>query len=453
MSAADTPPAAPPSFAEGARVWARVAAQSFGGPAGQIAVMHRIVVEEKRWVSEERFLHALSYCLLLPGPEAQQLAIYLGWLLHRTRGGLVAGIFFVLPGLLAILALSLLYVFYRETWLLAGLFYGLKPAVLAVVAEASWRIGRRALAHTWQRLVAAGAFVGLFLFGLPFPLLIAVAALAGLIAGRATGAPDAAPAAGAEPLGGPADRAALTARPNAARALRILAAGLLLWAGPPLLAAALLGGDHVLTTQALFFSKAAVLTFGGAYAVLAYVSQQAVTTFGWLSPGEMLDGLGLAETTPGPLILVVQFVAFLGAFRHPGTLDPLWAGVLGSLLTVWVTFVPSFLWIFLGAPYIERLRGHRGVTAALSGITAAVSGVIANLAVFLALHTFFSQVERQRLGPVLVDLPHLSTLDPALAAIAALSFLALFRWKLSLGATLAMACLAGLAVRLVRLSG
>lgn len=418
---------------EASKVWARIAVQSFGGPAGQIAVMHRIVVEEKKWVSEERFLHALSYCMLLPGPEAQQLAIYLGWLLHRTRGGLVAGILFVLPGVAAILALSFLYVFYRDTWLIAGLFYGLKPAVLAVVAEATVRIGRRALVRTWQRAVAAGAFVAIFALALPFPLILALAALAGLVAASCKGAPLPAAVLAEEEIA-----------PAPWRWLRVLASGLLLWSGPPLICWLWLGREHVLVDQALFFSKAAVITFGGAYAVLAYIGQQAVETYGWLSPGEMLDGLGLAETTPGPLILVVQFVAFLGAYRHPGSLDPLTCAIFGSLLTVWVTFVPSFLWIFLGAPYIEKLRGNARLSAALSGITAAVVGVIANLALFFALHTLFHRVNQVLLGPIRLDVPVFSTWDPALVAIAVFAFVALFLWKLGMGKTLALSSLIGL---------
>ena len=446
--AVNAPPGLVP-FGEAARVWGRVAAQSFGGPAGQIAVMHRIVVEEKRWVSEERFLHALSYCMLLPGPEAQQLAIYLGWLLHRAPGGLVAGTFFVLPGMVAMLLLSFLYVFYRETWLLAGIFYGLQPAVMAVVVEAVVRIGRKALLRPWHLATAALAFAGIFFFDLPFPAIIAAAAVAGLVAGRFVPAVAAAPPpAAAERV---ADAAALRLKPTLTRSAWVLGVGLLLWACPPLLLLAAFGRDHVLLDQAVFFSQAAVVTFGGAYSVLAYIGQEAVGTFHWLEPREMLDGLGLAETTPGPLIMVVQFVAFLGAYRHPGTLAPTTAAVLGSLVTTWVTFVPSFLWIFLGAPYIEALRENRTLRDALSGITAAVVGVILNLALFFSLHTLFAEVRPLRLGLLHLQAPTWSSLDPALLAIAVFAFLALFRFKLGMGKTLAASSLAGLLIYLAPL--
>jgi chromate transporter len=449
MSATPPPPPEVP-FAEAARVWARVAAQSFGGPAGQIAVMHRILVEEKRWVSEERFLHALSYCMLLPGPEAQQLATYLGWLLHRTRGGLLAGILFVLPGAVVMLALSLLYVSYRDAWLLAGLFYGMKPAVVAVVAEAVARIGRKALAGRWQWIVAALSFAAIFFCDLPFPAIVAGAALAGLLAGRSATA-----TAGGDPpeaaAAGVADRAALAGRPaSPGRSLRVLAIGLFAWCLPPLLLYAWLGRDHVLLDQAFFFSQAAVVTFGGAYAVLAYVGQEAVGGFGWLSPREMLDGLGLAETTPGPLILVVQFVAFLGAYRHPGALDPLTAGILGSALTTWATFVPSFVFIFLGAPYVEALRHNRRWRDALAGITAAVVGVILNLALFFALHTLFAEVRNGQWSLFRLPVPVWSSLDGASLALAAFAFAALFRFKLGMGKTLAASSLAGLVIYLLR---
>lgn len=423
-------------------MWARVAAQSFGGPAGQIAVMHRIVVEEKRWVSEERFLHALSYCMLLPGPEAQQLATYLGWLMHRTRGGLVAGTLFVLPGALAMLTLSFVYVHFHETPLLAGLFYGLKPAVMAVVAEAVLRLGRKSLLRSWHFAAAALAFAGLFLFDLPFPSIIAAAALLGLVAGRLAPGPLPEPAApGAERV---ADLAARERQPSFGRSLRVLAVGLTLWWIPPLLLFATFGRDHVLFDQAIFFSQAAVLTFGGAYAVLTYIGQEAVSTFAWLTPREMLDGLGLAETTPGPLIMVVQFVAFLGAWRHPGSLEPATAAVLGSLVTTWVTFVPSFLWIFLGAPYIEALRGNRALRDALSGITAAMVGVILNLASFFSLHTLFAEVDRPSWGPFHLQVPVWNSLDPAMIVIGLFAFVALFRWKAGLGVTLAASSLLGL---------
>jgi chromate transporter len=449
------PPTPPPGegeksaipFSEGVRVWTRVALQSFGGPAGQIAVMHRILVEEKKWVSEERFLHALNYCMLLPGPEAQQLATYIGWLLHRTPGGLVAGIFFVLPGLLAILALSILYVTYRQVGFVQGLFFGLKPAVMAVVVEAVFRIGRRALKNEVLAGLAAAAFVAIFFLEVPFPWIVLGAGIAGFLGGRVR--PDlflpAAPVHAAAADTPAADALAIQVRPSLSRSLKILTVCLLLWLLPLLGLAAVFGGDSVFVEEGIFFSKMAVVTFGGAYAVLAYVGQAAVEVHGWLGPGEMLDGLGLAETTPGPLIMVLQFVGFLGAYRNPGGLDPLAAGVLGSLVTVWVTFVPCFLWIFLGAPYIERLRGNRALASALAGITAAVVGVILNLAVWFSLHTLFGEVGEVRRYGVRLMVPDWGTLDPAALAIAVFAFLALFKWKLGMGKTLAASAAAGVA--------
>ncbi len=412
-------------------VWLRVAAQSFGGPAGQIAVMHRLLVEEKRWVSEERFLHALSFCMLLPGPEAQQLATYLGWLLSGRWGGLLAGGLFVLPGFLAIGALSLFYLGFGQLPAVEALFFGLKGAVIALVAEALLRIGRRALRDRWQRLLALATFVGLALLHLPFPLLLAGAAFSGwLAAGRAAG----------QAASRPPDDALQV--PDA-RPLATLLVGGGLWLLPILLAAIWLGSDHVLTRQGLFFSQAAVLTFGGAYAVLAYIGQQAVERFGWLSAPEMLDGLGLAETTPGPLIQVVQFVAFLGAYRHPGELPPLAAGLLGAVVTTWVTFVPSFLWVFLGGPYVERLRSQRALTAALSGVTAAVVGVIASLGLWFTLHTLFAVVDRQAWGPFDFELPAFGSFRPAAAAVTGLAAFLLFRCRLGMGLTLVLSSAVG----------
>jgi chromate transporter len=359
------------TFRQALGVWVRVAVQSFGGPAGQIAVMHRIIVDEKRWLSEERFLHALNYCMLLPGPEAQQLAIYVGWLLHGYRGGLAAGILFVLPGFLSILGLSVMYAVFQGVTVVTALFFGLQAAVLAVVIEAVLRIGRRVLKNGAMVGIAAAAFVGIFFLEIPFPLIIAGAALLGLsghrirpdlfevIQGRraaGNAGPGAAEAAAESAL---ADINHHHGRPSVVRAAQILGAGLALWFLPVVVIAAVLGSGHVLVVEGVFFSKAAVVTFGGAYSVLAYVAQEAVERYGWLQPGEMLDGLGMAETTPGPLIQVVQFVGFLGAYRNPGPFDPLTAGLLGSILVTWVTFVPCFIWIFLGAPYIERLRGNR----------------------------------------------------------------------------------------------
>ncbi|HSK75239.1 MAG TPA: chromate efflux transporter [Thermoanaerobaculia bacterium] len=448
----EAPQPDPVPFREALKVWIAVALQSFGGPAGQIAVMHRILVEEKRWVSESRFLHALNYCMLLPGPEAQQLAIYIGWLLNRTPGGLAAGILFVLPGAVAILALSILYAGYRDIAFVSGLFFGLKPAVMAVVVEAVVRIGRRALKNRALVGIAALAFVSIFFFEVPFPVIVAGAGLLGWLGGRLvpeafSAAPAHAP--GAVPAGEGdlpiADSQAHRVRPSLARSLKVAAIGLTLWIGPLLLLRAFLGPEHTIVQEGIFFSKAAVVTFGGAYAVLAYIGQQAVETYGWLAPGEMLDGLGLAETTPGPLIMVVQFVGFLGAWRHPGGLDPLAAGILGSAVTTWVTFVPCFLWIFLGAPYIEALRGNRALSSALTGITAAVVGVIFNLAVWFALHTLFGRVDEIHPAGVRLLVPDWETLDPAALVLAIFAFLALFRWKIGMLKTLAASALAGLA--------
>src|SRR4051794_22062295 len=388
-------------FGEAVRTWARVAALSFGGPAGQIAVMHRILVEEKRWIGENRFLHALNYCMLLPGPEAQQLAVYVGWLLHRTAGGLVAGTLFVLPGYVALMVLSMIYAAFGQVGIVQALFFGLKAAVLAIVLEAVVRIGRRALKNRVMIGIAAAAFVGIFFLKLPFPLIILAAGVIGFFGAR-FGNPAFLVGGGHGPGKGAvladADSALgeempAHARPDLAWALRVAAVCLLLWLGPVLALAMTLGPGATLTQIAVFFSKMAVVTFGGAYAVLAYVAQQAVQGYHWLAPGEMLDGLGMAETTPGPLIIVTQFVGFMAAFRQATGLPPMLAATLGGVLTTWVTFVPCFLWIFLGAPFIEKLRGNRSLGAALGAISAAVVGVVLNLAIWFALHTLFARVE------------------------------------------------------------
>jgi chromate transporter len=416
-----------------------VAALSFGGPAGQIAVMHRILVEEKRWIDEERFLHALNYCMLLPGPEAQQLAVYIGWLLHRTIGGLIAGILFVLPGFASILILSILYAQFRESSLIAALFFGLKPAVVAIVIEAVVRIGRRALKDRFRILLAALAFTAIFFFGVPFPIIVAASGVAGYLAFR--WAPETGPL---EIVEDP------SARPSLSRGAKVLAIHLVLWWGPVLLLVLTLGRGHVLATEGIFFSKMAVVTFGGAYAALAYVAQQAVEVHHWLRPGEMLDGLGMAETTPGPLIMVLQFVGFLGAFRNPAPFSPLAAGILGSILTTWVTFVPCFLWIFLGAPYIEALRGRKSLTAALSGVTAAVVGVILNLAIWFSIHTLFAKVgEVHALGARFLA-PDWATLDPAALLLAVAAMVAIFRFKLGMVPVLLGSVVLGAAVSLLR---
>jgi chromate transporter len=444
-------------FPEAVRAWARVAALSFGGPAGQIAVMHRILVEEKRWIGEHRFLHALNYCMLLPGPEAQQLAVYIGWLLHKTRGGLVAGILFVLPGLLAIMALSLVYAAFGRVGIVQALFFGLKAAVLAVVLEAVVRIGKRALKNRVMVGIAAAAFVAIFFLGVPFPLIVLSAALIGYLGGRA-GHPAFLTGGGHGPAGGKAvvdvetvlgEELPAHARPPLAWSLRVAAVCLLLWLGPVLLLLLTLGDENVFSDIAVFFSKMAVVTFGGAYAVLAYVAQQAVETYGWLQPGEMLDGLGMAETTPGPLIMVVQFVGFMGAFRDPGALPPLLAGALGGLLTTWVTFVPCFLWIFLGAPFVETLRGNKALSAALATITAAVVGVVLNLAVWFALHVLFAEVREVPVLGLTLDVPVLVSVNVASFVLTLAALLAVFRFKVGMIPVLAACSLAGVLLYLV----
>ena len=442
-------------LSEAVRVWAKIAALSFGGPAGQIALMHRILVEEKKWIGEERFLHALNYCMLLPGPEAQQLATYIGWLLHRTKGGLIAGGLFVLPGFVAIMILSWLYAAFGDLGAVEALFFGLKAAVLAIVLEAVRRIGGRALRNNVMRLLAATAFVAIFFFAVPFPLIILGAALIGFVGGR-SGVAAFSGAGGHGAAGGRAvpDRETALgeaipdhARPSLGWALKISGLLLLLWLAPVAALLAILGPDDVFSQIAIFFSKMAVVTFGGAYAVLAYVAQQAVETYGWLEPGEMLDGLGMAETTPGPLIMVTQFVGFMGAFRHATGLSPMVAGTLGGILTTWVTFLPCFLWIFLGAPFVEKIRGDKALSAALSAITAAVVGVVLNLAIWFALHTLFAEVRKVRRGGLHLDVPVPASLDLPALLLAAAALVAVFRYRVGPLWVLAGCALAGLAWR------
>jgi chromate transporter len=436
-------------------VWFRISLQTFGGPAGQIAVMQRALVDEKRWIGQQRFLHALNYCMLLPGPEAQQLAIYVGWLLNGTAGGLIAGTLFVLPGLVALLGLSAVYVAYGSTSAVTGVLVGLAPAVLAIVAEAVLRVGRRAIGHPAHVAIAVAAFLALAVFRAPFPAVIAVAAGAGWALGRfapQTMKPAASHAAdaGGQPL--IADDALHGEAPTLRRAVRVLVIGVVAWGVPLLLVGLLTGGHSTLTTEGLFFSGTALVTFGGAYAVLSFVAQRAVEVYGWLSAREMVRGLGLAETTPGPLIMVVVFVAFLGAYRSPGSLDPWLAAFLGGLLTTWVTFVPCFVFIFLGAPYVERLRGNRSLTAALTGITAAVVGVIANLAVYFAVHTLFRHTHAITDGPLDLDLPTLTSVRPVSLAIAAIAALLIFVFKWSVLRTLAVCGVLGLVASFTPLS-
>lgn len=415
----------------------RIGLLSFGGPAGQIAVMHRVLVEEKRWISEQRFLHALNYCMLLPGPEAQQLATYVGWLLHGTRGGLVAGTLFVLPGFLAMLALSFVYVMWQRHPVLDGIFLGLKAAVVALVADALLRIGARALRSHVSRAIALAAFVAIAVLHAPFPLIVLGAGVLGfaLVRGGFRGLFDTSAAATGSGAPTPLiDAIAVTqAEPTVSRAWKLLALWLPLWFAPVMLCLLLVGAAHVFSQLGVFFSQMAVVSFGGAYAVLSYVAQQAVGRYGWITPGQMIDGLGLAETTPGPLILVVQFVGFLAAYQVSGGAHPLLSGFGGALLTVWVTFVPCFLWIFLGAPYVEKLRGSAALSGALAAITAAVVGVIANLGLWFAVHALFAHVSE-------AGVPELSSVQwiPVTITVIAILLTFVLRWNLG---PLLLACI------------
>jgi chromate transporter len=445
------------SFGDAFRVWCRVASLSFGGPAAQIAVMHRILVDEKRWVSESRFLHALSYCMLLPGPEAQQLATYIGWLMHRWPGGIAAGGLFVLPGIVTIMALSYVYAAFGSVPVVAALFFGLKATVLAIVLHAVYRVGSRALKSTAMILIAAAAFVAIFFFAVPFPLIILSAGLIGFVGARAgsrafrvgaghghggkAGAPQ------SQDLLG--DHIPEHARPTVARALSVSGIWMVLSLAPVIALVVTLGPGHVFSDVGIFFSKMAVVTFGGAYAVLAYMAQQAVETYGWLKPGEMLDGLGMAETTPGPLIMVVQFVGFMAAFRAPGSLHPLVAATLGGLLATWCTFLPCFLWIGLGAPWIERLRENKPLNGALAGITAAVVGVILNLAIWFALHTIFSAVLPVHAFGLSFEAPALSSVDPWALMLSAGAMIAIFRFKAGMIPTLGACSAIGIVLHLI----
>ena len=441
------------SFREAVWVWARVAALSFGGPAGQIAVMHRIIVEEKRWIGEERFLHALNYCMLRPGPEAQQLATYIGWLMHKTKGGLVAGALFVLPGFIAIMALSWLYAALGDLPVIDALFFGLKAAVLAIVLEAVRRIGGRALKNGTLVALAGVSFVAIFFFDVPFPAIILAAGIVGYLGNRSgshafdftggharSGGRELADSDSALGVQVPAH-----AKPSWRWSLAISALFLVLWLGPVLALFVVLGPDDVFTQIGAFFSTMAVVTFGGAYAVLAYVAQEAVEQYHWLTPGEMLDGLGLAETTPGPLIMVTQFVGFLGAFRQATGISPMIAGTLGGILTTWVTFVPCFLWIFLGAPFIEMLRGNAALSAALGAITAAVVGVILNLAIWFALHTLFGEVTDVYFGPLKLSSPEWTTAQWPAIILTAAALVAVFRFRLGPMLVIPAGAAAGLA--------
>lgn len=440
MNAAVDPGVAPqhPTLREATAVWAKIGLLSFGGPAGQIALMHKELVEDRRWIAESRFLHALNFCMLLPGPEAQQLATYIGWLLHGTRGGVIAGTLFVLPGFVVIISLSALYAAFHETTWLASLFFGLKAAVLAIVIEALIRVGRRALKNQVMVGLAAIAFIALFAFDVPFPIVVLLAGVVGYVgtrvdptifapSGHKAATPDLPSVIGE----GFAER-----RPTAGSTVGTTVTWVVLWAAPLAIVVPLLGWSSTFASLWTFFSQMAVVTFGGAYAVLAYVAQEAVQGSGWLQPGEMVDGLALAETTPGPLVMVLSFVGFLAAYRDPLGLDPMVSGFLGGALTTWVTFVPCFLWIFLGAPYVERLRSNKALSGALSAITAAVVGVILNLAIWFGLHVLFGRVGTFEVGPVSIARPDLTSINWIAVALSVVAVVCLFRLKLGILKTL-----------------
>ena len=426
-----------PSFGEAFRFWLKLGFISFGGPAGQIAIMQTELVDRKKWISQARFLHALNFCMLLPGPEAQQLAIYIGWLLHKTWGGIVAGALFVIPSMFVLWALSFVYAAYGNIPWIAAIFYGLKPAVMAIVAVAVIRIGRKTLKNPIMWCIAAIAFVGIFFFRISFPAVVLGAAIIGFLGERAWPNEFAA-AAGhgarkSDSILGDAEESPGHARPSWSRAARISIVCLTLWWTPILLLGLWQGWNHTLFKEGLFFSKAAVVTFGGAYAVLPYVAQQAVEKFGWLQTGQMMDGLGLAETTPGPLIMVLQFVGFMGGWNKPGLLTPLLAGTIGALVTTWATFVPCFLWILLGAPHIEQLRGNTKLNAALSAVTAAVVGVILNLAVWFGLHALF---------------PPGRAIDYFALIVSVITFIGMLKWKWAVIPVVIGSGLAGLVYKL-----
>ncbi|MDQ6809460.1 MAG: chromate efflux transporter [Verrucomicrobiota bacterium] len=412
-----TPRTAHPSFAEAFRFWLKLGFISFGGPAGQIAIMQTELVEKKHWISQARFLHALNFCMLLPGPEAQQLAIYVGWLLHKTAGGIAAGALFVIPSMFVLWGLSFVYAADGNVPWIAAIFYGLKPAVMAIVAFAVLRIGRKALRNLVMWGIAAAAFAGIFFLRIPFPLIVLAAGVIGYVGAYFSSTiflGDVDHGADASVLDDDVQTPA-HALPSFARALRITAVCIALWWLPILAIGAAFGWQHTLFREGIFFSKAAVVTFGGAYAVLPYVAQQAVEHYGWLAPGQMMDGLGLAETTPGPLIMVVQFVGFIGGWNGAAGMSRVATATLGALITTWATFVPCFLWVFLGAPHIERLRGNRTIGSALSAVTAAVVGVILNLAVWFALQVVF---------------PPGRAFDWFAIMLGLVAFIGMLRWKL-----------------------
>jgi chromate transporter len=420
------------TFTEALRVWFKIGCLGFGGPAGQIALMHRVLVDEKKWVEESRYLHALNFCMLLPGPEAQKLATYVGWLLHGVRGGLAAGILFVLPGALVMLAVSLLYVLGQGIPAVEGALFGIKAAVLVIVVEALLRIGRRGLKTRLLLGVAALAFIGIFFLDLPFPLIVAAAGVIGFFTTEKK------------------ELLQFSENPGAWRqSLRATLVGLALWLAPVALVVATLGTGHVLFDIAAFFSKLAVVSFGGAYALLAYMAQEAVEHYQWMSAPEMVDGLGLAETLPGPLIKVTQFVGFLAAYRDAAPFSPVGAAVLGAALTTWVTFVPPMMLIFAGAPFIEPLRANPRLSGALAAITAAVVGVILNLTIWFALHVLFADVEEARAGPLRWYAFDPAALDWKAALLALLAALLMLRLHRGLVETVAVMALLGMLSRFI----
>ena len=417
-----------PSLGQACRVWLRIGLLSFGGPAAQIALMHREIVDRKRWLSEQQYLNALSFCMLLPGPEAMQLATYAGWRLHGTIGGLIAGLLFVLPGAVVIFTLALIYVLYGGLPLVNALFLGVKAAVIIIVIEALLRVARRALLLPEHWLVAGLAFVAIFFLALPFPLIIALAGVFGFL--RATRES--------------ADQPPIRVKVSPLASLVTVAIWVLIWA-LPMLALLVFDEQGLLLDIGVFFSKLAVVTFGGAYAVLAYLGQDVVVQFGWLSAGEMMDGLGLAETTPGPLILVNEFVGFIAAFRQGG----LWYGLLGAVVTLWVTFTPCFLWIFVGAPYIDWIASQARLRGALTAITAAVVGVILNLSIWFALHVFFNEVSMQEYGPLVLWWPQFDSLDWRVLLLSLMCAVLLLRLHWGISRVLSLAAVGGVLLSLI----
>lgn len=422
--------AEPVAFSDALRIWAKIGLLSFGGPTAQIALMHRIIVEEKKWLSERHYLNALSFCMLLPGPEAMQLATYAGWRLHGLKGGLTAGLLFVLPGAAVVLALSMIYASFGKVPLVEAIFYGIKAAVLVIVVEALLRISKRALELPVHWAIATASFVGIFFLDLPFPFIIAAAAAIGTFIVHDTGEPE---------------KHVALLHGTFRSTMRVIAAWLAIWFVPLLAIAAALGPQHILAQLSWFFSKLALVTFGGAYAVLAYMAQDVVTKHQWLEAGQMLDGLGLAETTPGPLILVTEFVGYVAAFKQGGIL----IGVLGAVVALWATFAPCFLWIFAGAPYIEWIISKPRLRGALAGITAAVVGVILNLTVWFGLHVFFGKVTPLSTGWLKLWVPEFGTLDWRVIVLATVSGVLLLLRHWSIASVLGVASLGGIAFRLL----